>query len=569
MRGLRLFICLLFFVGQFQVFVPKAHAEESGSVVIAQMYPGSTTSGIGKDQEFLEIFNNSPQSINVSGWCLKYMPASYAPLTDEVTSNPLVCLTKPTGDTDLWLSAGGYATFMSNELDEVMHRTVDGYFKGSIYYVRGYILLLDANGGVVDKLGWGDGLSDSSWNGAGRAEVGMSLQRKTSDFLFMKSSDNSNDQDFEQVTPFLHVSGVYEVETVVDLCPNLVETTLPDGYLHDDEGNCQPDSCLNIEGLQVSVPGGYNSDDLGICIEIDECDNLPEAQEYIPGGMVRGDGNDCVIEHSSLQLTEVLPNAIGSDAGNEFIELYNAGDEAVDLTFYNLKIGEDGDKVYSFPVGSIISPGEYRTFSDSEIKFTLVNSSSKVVLTAIGEKIFSDTGKYENPKDGESWALFDGAWEYTNRPTPGDQNLTSITTIDSQSESDSSSLKPCNQDQYRNPETNRCKKYATTTLTPCREGQYRNPETNRCRNITTASASLKPCNADQERNPATNRCRKKETGLIPDAAYKVQTVGDSDMVFTGWWALGGVGALAGGYAGWEWRREMTNIWSRLMGIFRK
>ena len=77
-------------------------------------------------------------------------------------------------------------------------------------------------------------------------------------------------------------------------------------------------------------------------------------------------------------------------------------------------------------------------------------------------------------------------------------------------------LKPCRDDQYRNPETNRCKSIASasSTLKPCAADQYRNPETNRCKKISSSSSSLKPCRSDQERNPETNRCKK----VIKDTA---------------------------------------------------
>jgi hypothetical protein len=123
-------------------------------------------------------------------------------------------------------------------------------------------------------------------------------------------------------------------------------------------------------------------------------------------------------------------------------------------------------------------------------------------------------------------------------------------------------LKPCREDQYRHPTTNRCRKKPASskrsspkrsspkrsspkrsspkrsspkrsspkrsspkskkikTLKPCREDQYRHPTTNRCRKKPASSKrsspkskkvkTLKPCRDDQYRDPTTNRCRKKE-----------------------------------------------------------
>ena len=87
-------------------------------------------------------------------------------------------------------------------------------------------------------------------------------------------------------------------------------------------------------------------------------------------------------------------------------------------------------------------------------------------------------------------------------------------------------VKPCRPDQYRNPETGRCKKISTRNTAPsrvgnpkpCKPGQFRNPVTNRCKKIAQpisrptsrpASRNLKPCKPHQFRNPVTNRCKNK------------------------------------------------------------
>ena len=126
--------------------------------------------------------------------------------------------------------------------------------------------------------------------------------------------------------------------------------------------------------------------------------------------------------------------------------------------------------------------------------------------------------------------------------------------------------KPCNADQYRNPETGRCKKHETaSTPKPCNPDQFRNPETGRCKKVATPTA-LKPCAAGQERNPDTNRCRK----IRPDTSnpgFTAETIEASMDTIASWWALGGVGSLAIGYAGWEWRSEMMRWVRRIKELF--
>jgi hypothetical protein len=50
---------------------------------------------------------------------------------------------------------------------------------------------------------------------------------------------------------------------------------------------------------------------------------------------------------------------------------------------------------------------------------------------------------------------------------------------------------------------------------------------------------------------------------MPTAAFAVEPVRDTAATFVGWWALGGVGLLAIGYAGWEWRREVVSLIGRI------
>ena len=60
-----------------------------------------------------------------------------------------------------------------------------------------------------------------------------------------------------------------------DMCVNIdgVQTTVPDGYMSDAAGNCTSmstggtDMCMNIDGVQTTVPDGYVSDAAGNCVQ--------------------------------------------------------------------------------------------------------------------------------------------------------------------------------------------------------------------------------------------------------------------------------------------------------------
>ena len=130
-------------------------------------------------------------------------------------------------------------------------------------------------------------------------------------------------------------------------------------------------------------------------------------------------------------------------------------------------------------------------------------------------------------------------------------------------ETDASVLASCDVDEYRNPDTGRCRKITITSLVPCKDGQYRSEETNRCRNIVVAS-SKKPCTDNQYRSEATGRCRNLPVASVPNAAFGVKPVEDSAIVFMGWWVMGGVVLVAVGYSIWEWRREMIGLTKKVL-----
>jgi hypothetical protein len=164
-------------------------------------------------------------------------------------------------------------------------------------------------------------------------------------------------------------------------------------------------------------------------------------------------------------------------------------------------------------------------------------------------------------KKGQAWAydVAVGQWKWTIQPMPYDGPSVFPPMIESKIKAIAEKgLVPCKEGQYRSEETNRCRSIAAeaTALAPCDDDEERNPATNRCRKIVSVTNQLTPCKEGQERNPETNRCRNVAAAAPPDAAFDVEPVKDVGQSFVGWWALGGVGILALGYAGWEWRQEI-------------
>lgn len=310
-------------------------------------------------------------------------------------------------------------------------------------------------------------------------------------------------------------------------------------------------------------------------------------------------------ETTPLRIVEILANPKKcaplekSPNCREFIKLYNASGQTVDLSRYRLRFGYANDTpgvANTVHLAGLLARGAHHVIEtrDDGKPLEITASGGSVWLEdAQGLKPVYEETVYDYPDIGDSdykgfsWAVDEtGKWRWAVASPGGANNFAIPAGLGSvkadartpcradqfrnpetgrcKKLASASSTKPCKPGQYRNPETNRCRSLATATAQkPCKPGQYRNSATNRCKSATAASAGLKPCKPGQERNPDTNRCRKK-TSSIPGSAFAVEPLKETGKAFAGWWALGGVGVLAAGYGAWEWRQEVTTAMRRML-----
>lgn len=308
-----------------------------------------------------------------------------------------------------------------------------------------------------------------------------------------------------------------------------------------------------------------------------------------------------------LRVVELLANAKKcaplEEAPNcrEFIKIQNTSGQAVDLSRYRLRFGYANDTPgigNTVHLSGTLANGAYYTVSarDDGKPLEITASGGSVWLedaqglkAIYGETVYSYPDIGDGDYKGFSWAVDGtGKWRWAVASPGGANNFAIPAGLGSvkadartpcradqfrnpetgrcKKLASASSTKPCKPGQYRNPETNRCRSLATATAQkPCKPGQYRNSATNRCKSATAASAGLKPCKPGQERNPDTNRCRKKASS-IPGSAFAVEPLNETGKAFAGWWALGGVGVLAAGYGAWEWRQEAAAAMRKMLAF---
>ncbi len=548
----------------------------SDNLVISEVQTGGATAA----QEFVEIFNNSATTVNVTNWKLTYYSSS------SDLSTPTQTFATFSGA----IAPHSYVLLVSSVYILPSGVIQDGTFTGGMSSTGGHLRILDSNGIEKDKFGWGTAINPEGV--ASSAPPSSSSANRKVDQNGLVDTDN-NSQDFITTSPSPQGGGL----APVDVCPNLDgnQLDLPVGYEISVTGDCvvipvDIDECPNLDGDQLTVPVGYQKNLEGGCVLEDA--EEPEPKIYLP-----------------VTVSELLPNPASpkTDDEDEFIELYNPNNQSINLEGYKLQSGSSFNYSYSLP-NIAIPENSYLALYSSNTKLILSNSGSAAKISDPNGVEFHSSEPYQAIGEDESWALIDGEWVVTDRVTPNAPNLSPTEffvetggkgglepcpigkyrnplTNRCKNIETASTLKPCSSNQYRSPETNRCrKKEEASVLKACAVDQYRNPETNRCRNIASSSSSLRPCNPDQYRNPQTNRCKKIEALSNLKACEEGQernpetnrcrkiagvTSGGLDSVATAagnpvsYPALAIVGAGLIGYALYEYRIEISKLFSRI------
>lgn len=125
-------------------------------------------------------------------------------------------------------------------------------------------------------------------------------------------------------------------------------------------------------------------------------------------------------------VTELLPNpaAPQTDEANEYIELFNPGDDAFNLNGYTLETGQTTLHDFTFTSDVLLQPHSYMAFYSADTGLSLSNSGGQARLLAADAVVLSQSDAYGTAADGLAWAIdpADGIWHWTLTPTPGAEN---------------------------------------------------------------------------------------------------------------------------------------------------
>jgi len=349
-------------------------AEPAENIVISEI---KITGGSGKStDEFVELYNPTEEDVLLSGWQLKKKTASgneyllVENFTEQkISSHSFLLVVHPAG-------------YLGETQPDFYYTTTNSIADNNT------IILLNDVGKEVDKVGFGSA-SDFEEEALSNPGSNKSLERKA-------QSDSTDE-------------------------------TMVEGGVHYFLGNSE-DTDNNVQDFFIrSLPEPQNSQSEleYLDIEIPEIPDPPAEESDLPVDE-SAPTSENILYSNKIIITELFPNPEGVDDG-EFIELYNTGNEAVNL--YGWQLGDNSSRKYTISESDfssiIIESGAYLSIKKEVSKISLNNTSDAAFLYQPNGNLLNSV-EYEKCQEAQSYSLVDGEWAWTDNVTPGRINIFEI-----------------------------------------------------------------------------------------------------------------------------------------------
>jgi hypothetical protein len=357
-------------------------------IVISELQTGGTSDAT---EEFVELYNPSETTVDVTGWLLQYRAASGQAGQSWPTSTTKATIACATG------SAPTCRAEMLPKTRLVLTHTIANIagalnMSGGFSDKGGEIRLVQPGTTPIvhDFIGYGTA-ADAEGTPAAAPAAGQSIKR------VLDANDAVMDTD-NNATDFLAACG--------SPTPGQADT-LAIPYA----SGCVTPPLLPETPSQTAPPDG----------------TTPGDSANPPDGDTDGANHDTPLTYLPILITEVLPNPASpqTDSANEFIELYNPNDTAVTLSNYRLQTGTDYR--YTYTLGDTpLAPHAYLAIPSAVSKLSLANSGSGVRLINPNGLTVAEVPNYGDAKEGQSWMQDETGWHWSLTPTPYAANILTL-----------------------------------------------------------------------------------------------------------------------------------------------
>ena len=123
-----------------------------------------------------------------------------------------------------------------------------------------------------------------------------------------------------------------------------------------------------------------------------------------------------------ILINEILSFPTGPDETEEWIEIFNQNNFAVDLSGWKIADTAGGTTTYVFSKETEISPQEFLVLLRPTTKITLNNDGDEVSLIQPDGEIV-ETVNYPKAPQGQSYSRVESGWAWSTALTPGSPNL--------------------------------------------------------------------------------------------------------------------------------------------------
>lgn len=427
----------------------------------------------GANEEYVIIGNNTNDVYDTTGVTVKYFTAAGNANSKTITMSGL-------------LAPQSVIAFVGEGL-KIANSNVGSFPAGLAFADAGGTLQLLKNGEILDQVGWGTATLRETAASVSH-ERGASLTREQVNGFFQDTGNNTDDfantahactgLSVNELQPFLidmngsdidpAIEVIRPADAVIDQdCPLVINGSyyaITAGDLQQSAGIASLTHVLNNLNNEAVIPllaVGSNTlqfmptSSLGDIIlpgasltqpvllpgqsyakfssgwKATYTPTLGSANQLATSPPVQGEEPPVVTDScSDAYMSELLPNPVGEDTGQEWLELSSTSSASIFLA--NCVLIINGTQ-YVFAADQAIEPGENVLFKEVSDGITTRSLSFKNgSLNTVSFGHFDSTGsfqplqtiQYQDALDGQSWARFDDGWRWLSSPTPGQVNDT-------------------------------------------------------------------------------------------------------------------------------------------------
>ncbi|MBI4250307.1 lamin tail domain-containing protein [Candidatus Uhrbacteria bacterium] len=401
--------------GESNILIAEKNTSEkkptTSSIIISELFPYPFPATETR-QEFIELYNKGDKAIDLDGWRIVAGNVSYVVSGKTASSTSVVAggyFVIPRSVSTIALrNRGGEAVALYEPSKEKASATLS--YKIDAPPNKSYARFDDGGYTWTDTPTSGEANKLTKANEPPYVALFVPLQGMIGEEIIFDASDTrDSDNDplsFEwdfgddsqkvnapfSVTHTYHAAGIYEVILTV-----------------------RAGSHEKIQTSHITISGSSTVQASSIPSVVDQkkSQNVPFNESLAASTATTS---------PAVVLNELLPNPSGRDRGQEFIELYNSSDVAVEISQWLIEL-QGGKSRHTISQGSVLKGRGFFTIPASGDSIVLRNSGDEIVLRDQHGTLI-DSIDYEASPEGESFSRRTANdWIWTPTVSKGSQNV--------------------------------------------------------------------------------------------------------------------------------------------------